>query len=854
MRLLLKLFRRRRLERDLEAEIAFHRDMASAAGNTTALGNTTHIKEQSRDLWRFVCLEDVSRDVVQGARRLVRQPAFLTATVVSLALGIGVNITIFSVVRAVLIDELPYHEPDRLVRIWKATPTRDNMLLSVRELESIPALPAVVLATAGCRPGNRVVVRADRDTEEVAGTYVSPDLFTVLGAAPVLGRTFGPADFEPDARSALISSSIWRTHFAGDLEVVGRTIRVNRADWTVVGVMPASFGVCHWGASDRTVWLPDQLTTELEKASSIYAFARLAPDINVLGAERALSDAMPPSETGDEGRTCVRLARLGESEAAAMRSGLLLLQGVAAFILLITCANLANLFLAHMSARERELGVRAALGAGRWRIVRQLLAETELIATLGGLLGVALAYVCVPALVATASWILPPGPIVAVQGPELVGGLALGWLAAMFFGIGPALLVSRRNAIESLRTSHQVTPHGRARLFRSALVASEILLAVVVLTGAGLLLKSFGRVVSLPMGFEARGLILGEVPLSDGTYQSVESRQTFVRRLDNELRTELGSRPWALANSMPYTMMNMGGFRVMSADGTAVSPIHSAPFRIVSASYFETLRLPIVRGRPFSSTDTAGGPNVAILNERFVRDFGDGADLLGRRIRWPRGEFTVVGIAGDTRNFALTAPPDPAIYFSIDQVSPAQVTVAVRASDEAQVASALREAVRRLDTDLPVMRVESVDAKIARTETTRRFYLSVLTLFAGLASALAIVGIYGVTTHVTGLRTREMSVRLALGARPLQIIRLVVFQGLAPIVLGLAGGSIAAAWTSAALASHDVFASQLYEVTPHDPATYAAAAFGLLAVAVVACWIPARRVSRVDPASVLRSE
>ena len=484
--------------------------------------------------------------------------------------------------------------------------------------------------------------------------------------------------------------------------------------------------------------------------------------------------------------------------------------------------------------------------------------EASVIAIAGGALGVVVAYVLLPVFVSTGASALPSTTVVALRVPELLVGLGLGWLTSLIFGVAPAVVASRVDVLDALRGSTQVTANRTVRAMRGALVAVEVLLAVVVLAGAGLLIRSFAHVVSMPLGYDAHGVISADVPLVRPEDHAKENVSLLIDQMTAELRTALGPVPLAFADSMPFGSLLSNEFTLSSSAG---EPQTAKPrwseLHIVSPSYFETLRMPLIRGRLFAQNGEDDAAGVAVVSEEFVRQFAAGRDVIGSIVSTPHArDFTIIGVVGDVRTGSLTITPGAAIYQPIGGRAMSQVAVALRAPDRDanRVSTAIREAVRHHDPDLPAVRVSSLEAKLATRQAKREFYLWTLSLFGGLAGVLAAVGIYGVMAHVVGLRAREVGIRLALGARPSQIKLLVVGQGLRPVMIGLAGGLVVAWWTTDLLRVNTVFASQLFHVTPHDPWTFAAACAGLLGVAVIACWIPARRTSRLDPAAVLKAE
>lgn len=822
-------------------------------------------------------MDQLIRDIRFAFRNYRRRPAITLVAVITLAVGVGANVAVFSVVRAVLMSALPYSEPDRLVTLAKdVVGRRPHSNFTLAEYEAIRDASRSYRTIAGCT-SDMSGARGSGDAEEVLVNRVTPDFFSVFGVAPAVGRVLGPADFTSGARPAVISSDLWTSQFGRVPDVTGRTIRLNREPWTVVGVMPPSFAPPCAGIVMRSAWVPLVPVAAAQQQGETrprpvfpYVFARLAPQVNVAVARVELAGVVARRLRQQPPEVVAQLDRLGETEAASVRPGLLMLQGVAAFLLIISCVNLANLLLAHSTVRCGEVGVRLALGAQRRDIVRQLLTEAAVLSTIGGVAGVAIACWSVPVLVHMAPSALPAGATVAVRIPELAVGVGLSWLTAMAFGVVPALMLAGVDVRDSLHGAAHVTSGRTLRILRAGLVAAEVVIAVVVLTGAGLLLRSFMQVVALPMGFDSRGLVVAEVPtppdLESITDPGMYRRrfEIFERRFEDEVRARLGGRQAAFASSMPFSswITTTIGWNLIAPGGIKDVRVCVSEIRDVSLQYFEVLRVPLVRGRLFPPAIAGGNARVAIVNEAFARRCGRGRNVLGFEIdnAWaresgsPADPITIVGVVGDTRAHRLSFAPSPAVYLPLDHGTARRLSVAVRGIDVPAVSKAVREAARAIDPDLPLTNIVSVDAEVRRSESTRYFYVSMMSIFGGLAGLLAAVGIFGVVAHVTSLRLREFGIRVALGARPAQISRLVVGQGLRPVVVGLAGGIIAAWWLADLLEANKVFMAQLYHTAPQDLRVLAAATAGLLAIGAVACWLPARRTARVDPVSVLKVE
>jgi predicted permease len=560
------------------------------------------------------------------------------------------------------------------------------------------------------------------------------------------------------------------------------------------------------------VWLPLIWNAKDRSPSSgnfnLSVVGRLAPGLTIEEAQRKIAalDGSLPAGSAAHQVYGARIRPLSERYASQVRSGLLMLQGVSVLLLLIACSNLAHLFMAHASVRQKEFVIRAAL-------------------------------------VAAASWALPRASEVHVSGVDLATGLVLAGLTVMAFGVIPAWMSSRGDLLETLRSSATATTPRRVHLRRGGLVVAEVAIATVLLTAGGLLARSFYRVVSLPLGFDATGLLVADVTLRPGEQWTRDRMAAWSRDLTDDLWSHFGAGNSAVGTSMPYSSTILG-----PAPGDHDGSI---PYRSVSPDYFNLLRIPVLRGRSFLPSDDAGSNLVVVVNEQFVREFGGGRDLVGQGLRVGPRDVTVVGIVGDTR-FRSASPPDAAVYWSTRQRP--GLSVIVRSSGLSATMRELRDVVRIVDPSLAVVRPELVETKIARQLAQRRFYMLVLSLLGGLGLTLTVVGIWGVVTHLTRQRTRESANRVALGARPSQVTRLVVLQELAPVAIGLAVGVVGSWWLARAMESNSIFRAQLYEMTPQDPVTFVACATGVLLFAAFACWLPAARASRVDPASVLRAD
>jgi putative ABC transport system permease protein len=800
-------------------------------------------------------VRSVIMDIAYALRLLRRRPGFTAAALLTLTLGVGANVAIFSAVRAVLIDDLPYPEPDRLVHVsLRTAETPDGGTVPrIPAFEFLQASSPMLHAMGAIVPSVRTLSGAGRP-EQIRTAEISPAMMEVAALPPVAGRGLALEDYREGTDAVLISEQLWRSRFGRELSAVGRGIRLSGIPKRIVGVMPDRFDL--EARHDRRIdlWLP-LLWRNGQGSIGSTIVARLPPGADVLSAEREIDRLIPQLPVTLEQRDSilgVSLMPLVERGRDDVRPGLLLLQGAAALFLILACANLGNLLLVQGASRQREIGVRAAIGASRGRLFRQALTEAGVLAAIAGALGVLVAYWTVPALVATASWALPRAGDIGVRWPELGIGLAIATVTSLVAAAVPAWMTTRADVIASLRNTTQLTGQRATRTLRNGLIAVEVALTLTILMSAGLLINSFARVVALPMGFEPRGVVIAEIQLRSRAFATPEARLAAVNRLHGDLVDRLGVRLIAVANSMPYTSSLIGPATQLSPEGR-YERLGNAVYRIVTPEYFETLRIPLVRGRNFTAADAAGSDRVVIVNEEFVRQYGPAGEIIGARMKLGPRETIVVGVAGDTRNTDVTAPLAAVVHWPLEQRPVTDVTFAIRGAPSAAVANAIQSALAPVDPDLAA-RIDTLESRMRHGQAQRRFYLLIFSLLAGLGAGLSAVGIYGVTTHVVGLRARELAVRRALGSTHGQVHALVVRQGLIPVAFGLSVGLVGAWWATEWLGTHSTFSSQLFQITGHDLTTFTATGAAVLSLAALACWIPARRASRVNPMTVLRTE
>ena len=872
-------FRRAPLDRDFDDEMFAHlefaieenlqRGLSPAEARRQALvrfGGPQQTKEQHREARSLPLLESLVRDLRFALRMLGKSPGFTAIAVLTLALGIGANTAIFSVVYAVLLKSLPYPHADRLVMLYE----------NVR-------LPAYQNDRNEVSPGNfSDWVRQNKVFENVAsyrnrsfnltgmgepmrveGELVSASFFTALAVQPVLGRAFRPEEDRPGASHVMVmSDGLWRNQFGADPQILGKQLLLDGERYEVVGVAPAGF---HFPDSDDQLWAPLIMTPaerENRGSHSLDVFARLRPGATLQQAQaemsviaRHLTELYPDSNTGQT----VNVVPLQEDLVGPVRPTLLVLWGAVGLVLLTVCANVANLLLARAPARQREIAVRLALGASRYQLFRQLLTESTLLALGGGVCGLLLGGWGIGALKLLAASHLPRAGEFSLNSSVLAFNFAIAILAGLISGLAPALQTGAANLHDTLRSGSRESAMGSRLGGRNLLVIVETAVGVVVIIGAGLLLRSFRRIEQVPLGFQPQGVLTFRAIPRGQRYSDLSHRSAFYHQAIERLDALPGVQFAAAVTFVPLTFVRGSkGFTIEGRPPIAPGQIPMAGYDVVTPDYFATMRIAMREGRDFSWRDTNETEPVIIINEGMAKTYWPGEDSLGKRIRQGGPDdhevpwLTIAGIVGDIREFDPITAPRPTMYFPITQFAdPGGILrdwVVRTTGDPLPVASSVRSAVSSVDKDLPVTRVRTMEEVWSLSVASQRLNLLLFVLFASVALVLSTIGIYGVMAYRVAERTREIGIRMALGAPSTDVLKLVLAQGFRLAALGLLLGVIAA------FALTRLMASMIYGISSTDAATFFAVALLLAAVTLAACYIPARRVLRVDPTVALRYE
>jgi putative ABC transport system permease protein len=803
---------------------------------------------------RFAMSTDVLRDARYAIRQLMRTPGFAIVAILTLALGIGATSAIFSVVNGVLLRPLPYPEPDGVVLVNEIVPQYGRFSVA----------PATFLdwrkqATSFERiatfSGRNATIAAGDGPDRVASAAVSWDLFDLLKVAPSLGRSFTEAEDEPGKNGVvLLSHGMWQRRFGGDPGVLGRTLSLSGEPATIIGVMPAGF---YFPSRDVELWQPIALNpaNATRGGHFLSVVARLKPGVSLPQASaemKAISERLATQYPDTSANESAMVTQLSEQVVGAIRPALLTLLAAVAVVILIACANVANLLLVRASVREKEIAIRGALGAGRRRLVLQLLAESLVLAIAGGGLGLLFAYAAIPAVRTLSAGAIPRVHEVSIDGQVLAFSLGLTLLTGIVFGLAPAWYASRPGIGEVLKEGGRSSVASSGRWLRNGLMILEVALSIVLLVGAVLLLRSFNRITGVDPGFRADNVLAFRVTLPNKSYPEAHNRVTFFDGLLAKLGTATQVRSIGMVQTIPMRGDYLLSFAIQGRPPAKPNSEPSANYRSVSPGYFRTLGIPIRQGRGFTEQDVPKSPMVAVVDEAFVNRHFPGEDPIGRGIDIGNGSdgfYKIVGIVGSVRYEGLGSNPAPTMYVPFRQDDFSTMWIVARTDgDPAQLASAAREAVKSLDPSLPAYSMVTLASIISDSVAQRRFSMLLLGVFALIALFLAAIGLYGVVAYTVSQRTQEIGVRMAIGAQRGDVLRLIVGGGMKLALVGVAAG------LASALALARLVSTMLFEVTPFDPPSYAVTAVVLLAVAALACYMPARRAMRVDPLTALRQE
>jgi putative ABC transport system permease protein len=806
-------------------------------------------------------MDHLRQDIHYALRRLFKAPGFTLVAVVTLALGIGANSAIFSVVNGVLLKPLPYPEADRLVGMYHVYEKSREVMSGPNFIDVTSA--AKSLENAAAANTSEIILTGEGEPVRLDIARVSASLFNVLRVRPALGRTFNADEDTPGKTDVVVlSHALWKGRFGGDPNVVGKRIQLDGVATEIVGVMPEGFSY----PAGREAWVPikydENFVSKQRGAWYLRVVARLKPgvtpqqsaaEVETLGRHLA---RQYPDANGEIGMTTFPLH---EAMVGSIRRSVLVLLGAVGFVLLIACANVANLLLARAAARESEMAVRAALGAGRGRLVRQLLTECVILSLAGGALGLLLAVWGVAFLTSLKPQGIPRLDAVTVDAGVILFTFGIAVVTGLVFGMVPALHATRGVLSGSLKEGGRgaVTSRGGARV-RGILVIAEMALAVMLLAGAGLLMRSFMRLQSVDPGFNPTQTLSFELSLPDSRYEDEPRQVAFFDRLLPRLRALPGVRAADAVMALPLSGSNFNiSFSIAGRPPVPPAQEPALEVRVATPGYFREMGIPLKRGRGFTDEDKPGTPQVVLLTESTAQKYFPNEDPIGKTIRlgWGRGPGKpkaggeVVGIVGDVKDAGLNEPSAQQLYLPYRQWPIQSMSVVMKTTTPPEsLAAAVRQEVHAIDPNLPVSNIASLETIIAESISQPRFYMMLLAAFAAVALVLAAIGIFGVLSYAVSQRTREIGIRMALGAPGRTVVSLIVRQAMLLVVCGVAAGTVAALFLS------QTMTKMLFGITSTDPATFAAVAIVLVGVALFASYLPARRATRVDPIVALRAE
>jgi len=820
-------------------------------------------------------METFWQDLRYGWRMLRRSPGFTAVAVLTLAVGIGANAAIFSIINTVLLRPLPFQDSDRIVLVWDTDPNR-----------KIARGTASAAEFLDWRDQNHVFeelsawrtwfynLTGNGEPEQVWGVHTSGNFFRLLKVTPALGRDFLPDEEQPGhEQAAMISYGLWQRRYAGDREIIGKSILVDDKPYTVVGVLPRGFSL--FGTSRQLdLWMPFAFErTQLDRENhSVIVFGRLRKGVDVPQAQAEMETIIArlkkeyPGVDPDNG---VRVVRFRDDQARTLKPALLVLLGAVGFVLLIACANVSNLMLARAASREREIAVRATLGAGRRRILRQLLTESVLLALIGGALGVLIAYgglhllrVAFPPEGGYGE--IPRADWIGVDGAVLGFALLVSILTGIIFGFAPAIQISRSELFESLKEGSRGSTGGRRSQFvRSSLVVAEITLSLVLLVGAGLLIRSFYLLMSEDLGFDPSNTLTMQIWLPESHYAPGAPVINFYKQTIDRVAAQPGVKSGSAVNFLPLSAWgDFCNFDIAGQTPPRPDEPFTAQYRVMDWRYLRTMAIALKEGRDFSSADGPDAQGVALINQALARRYWEHESPVGKQIRlhFPEAKspwqpvareswLTIVGVVQDVREWEWGEERVAQVYLPYPQNPSRIMRLVVRANgDPTALTSAVRQAIQTVDPNQPVTEIRTMSEFLTAAVAQRRLSMLLLGGFAAIATILAALGIYGVMAYAVTQRSHEIGIRMALGAEPGDVLRMIVLDGLRLAVIGLFLGIVGSALAVRYLQS------QLYGVKPTDPVTFVGVVVGLAAVALAACYFPARRATKVDPLVALRYE
>ena len=801
-------------------------------------------------------------DLRYAIRTLLKKPGFTLIAVLTLALGIGGSTAIFTVVDAALLRGLPYKSPDRLYHLWESTPQREFAQREFSYPDFQDYQQNQVLEGLAAYTGGGGILTGRGEPERVFAPSATANFFSVLGIDPVLGRTFQTGDDKPGApRTLVLTYGMWQRRFGGDPGIVGQSLTLNGDSYTVIGVLPASF---QFALRNADLWRPyqpteAQLTRRFMHGTNL--IGRLKPGISVAQAQAELSviaKRIEQEHNQSHAGTGLKLIPLQEQVVGQVRPILIVLLAAVGFVLLIACANVASLLLTRSLARQKEVAIRSALGASRWRVIRQLLTESLLLSIAGGAAGLLIAYWGIHGLVA----VLPDAQVnslpflksLRIDSSILLFSFGLSLLTGVIFGLAPALQSSRPDLNEVLKEGGRNTAGGAGHRLRSAFVVTEIAMAVVLLVGAGLMMKSLLRLLQSDIGFNPENVLTMTVVLPGAKYTEANKQIAFFDQLKEGVQSLPGVAGAGTVDNLPLNGGNTTRFYI---DGDPIPPpgqAVEANFRVVDESYFPALGVPLISGRLFDERDKADAPGVVIIGKSVADRVFAGRDPIGRGIKYASIEGPpdrIVGVIADVKIAGLDEATKPVLYYPFRQAPSAGTNLVVRTTgDPTALSAAVRNQTRRLEPEVALFNVKAMEQVISDSPAAfmRRFPALLISIFAGVALLLASIGIYGVVSYSVSQQTHYIGVRMALGAQASDILKMVLRQGLTLALAGMAVGVVAA------LALTRLLRSLLFEVQTTDVSTFAAVIGTLFVVALLACYLPARRATRVDPLVALRYE